>query len=74
MLDITPITTAITRMISTGTPEGEIIARVVRQFPNLTAAELSAVLQEATARGGAAGAREALTRLGGRHGQRQGKA
>jgi hypothetical protein len=48
MLDTTPITTAITRMIAAGTPEGEILARVVRTFPDLTLAELSAALQVAT--------------------------
>jgi hypothetical protein len=47
--DTTPITTAIARMIAAGTPEGEIPARVVRTFPNLTLAELSAALQDATA-------------------------
>jgi uncharacterized protein (DUF433 family) len=49
MLDTTPVTTAITRLIVAGTPEGEILARVVRTFPDLTLAELSAALQEATA-------------------------
>jgi hypothetical protein len=49
MLDTTRFATAITRLISTGTPEGEIIARVVRTFPDLTPDELSRALQEATA-------------------------
>jgi uncharacterized protein (DUF433 family) len=44
-----PVTTAIARMIAAGTPEGEILARVVRTFPDLTPAELSAALQDATA-------------------------
>jgi hypothetical protein len=46
--DTTPTTSAITKLISTGTPEGEIIARVVRRFLDLTTAELSAALQDAT--------------------------
>ena len=49
MPDTTPITTEITRLIVAGTPEGEILARVVRTFPDLTLAVLSAALQEATA-------------------------
>jgi uncharacterized protein (DUF433 family) len=50
MLDATPITTEITQLITAGTPEGELLARVVGRFPDLTPAELSAALQEATAR------------------------
>jgi uncharacterized protein (DUF433 family) len=49
MLDTTPVTTAITRLITAGVAEGELLARVVRQFRKLTPAELSAALQEATA-------------------------
>jgi hypothetical protein len=49
MLDTTTITTEITRLIAAGVPEGELLARVVRTFPDLTPAELSAALQEATA-------------------------
>jgi hypothetical protein len=49
MLDTAPVTTAIRDMIVAGTPEGELLARVVRQFPDLTVAELSQALQEATA-------------------------
>jgi hypothetical protein len=49
MLDTTPITTEITKLIAAGTPEGELLARVVRSFPNLRPAELSAALQVLTA-------------------------
>jgi hypothetical protein len=49
MLDTTPITTAITRLITAGTPEQALLAAVAQLFPNLTTAELSAALQEATA-------------------------
>jgi hypothetical protein len=59
MLDTTHITTAITRLIVTGVPEGELLARVARLFPELTPAELSAALRE----GRAAGLAEALRTL-----------
>jgi uncharacterized protein (DUF433 family) len=49
MLDTTPITIEITRLIAAGVTEGELLARVVRTFPEITPAELSAALQEATA-------------------------
>ena len=49
MFDTTPITTAMTRMISTGTTETALLAAVARWFPELTPAELPATLQEATA-------------------------
>jgi hypothetical protein len=48
MLDTAPVTTAIRDMIVAGIPEGELLARVVRQFPELTPAELWAALQDAT--------------------------
>ena len=48
MLDTTPITTEITRLLSAGVTEGELVARVVRQFPEITPAELSTALQLAT--------------------------
>jgi hypothetical protein len=48
MLDTTPITTANTRLISTGTTEQALLAAVAQLFPNLTAAELSQALQVAT--------------------------
>ena len=49
MLDTTPITTEITRLISTGTTEEALLAAVSYLLPNLSPAEHSAVLQEATA-------------------------
>jgi hypothetical protein len=49
MLDTTPVTTAITRLISAGTTEQALIAAVAQLFPDLTPAELSQVLQVATA-------------------------
>jgi hypothetical protein len=36
MLDTTPITTAITRLITAGTPEQALLAAVAQLFPNLT--------------------------------------
>jgi hypothetical protein len=41
--------TEITRMITAGIPEGELLVMVTRRFPELTWAELSAALQDATA-------------------------
>jgi hypothetical protein len=52
MLDTTPITTEITKLIVAGVPEGELLARVVRSFssfPDLSWADVSAILQVATA-------------------------
>jgi hypothetical protein len=49
MLDTTSITIEITKLIVAGIPEAELLARVVRQFPELTPAELWAALQDATA-------------------------
>jgi hypothetical protein len=49
MLDTTPITIEITRLIAAGVTESELLARVVRTFPEITPAELSVALQEATA-------------------------
>jgi hypothetical protein len=49
MLDTTPVTIAITRLISTGTTEQALLAAVSYLFPNLSPGELSAALQEATA-------------------------
>jgi hypothetical protein len=49
MLDTTPVTTAITKLISTGTTEQAILAAVAHLFPELTSAELSQALQVATA-------------------------
>jgi len=49
MLDTTPVTAAITRLISTGTTEQALLAAVAHLFPNLSPAELSQALQVATA-------------------------
>ena len=47
MLDTTPVTTAITRLISIGTTEQALLAAVAYPFPNLNPAELSQALQVA---------------------------
>jgi hypothetical protein len=39
MFDTTPITTAITELIAAGVTEGELVARVLRQFPEITPAD-----------------------------------
>jgi hypothetical protein len=49
MLDTTTVTTAITRLIATGTTEQALLAAVAHLFPNLSPAELSQALQVATA-------------------------
>jgi hypothetical protein len=49
MQDTAPIATEICRLITAGVAEDELVARVVRQVPELTPAELSAALQLATA-------------------------
>jgi hypothetical protein len=48
VLDTTPIPTE-SRLISTGTTEEALLAAVSYLLPNLSPAELSAALQEATA-------------------------
>jgi len=48
MLDTTPVTKAITRLISTGTTEKALLAAVTHLFPNLSPAELLQALQVAT--------------------------
>jgi hypothetical protein len=48
MLDTTPVTKAITRLISTGTTEEALFTAVANLFPNLSSAELSQALQVAT--------------------------
>jgi hypothetical protein len=48
MLDITRVTTAIARLISTGTTEQALLAAVAHLFPNPSPAELSQALQVAT--------------------------
>ena len=47
--DIASIAALIVPMITAGTPEEALLAAVARRFPELTSAELSAALQEATA-------------------------
>ena len=47
MLDTTPVTTTITRLISTGTTEEALLAAVAHLIPNLSPAELSQALQVA---------------------------
>ena len=49
MLDTTPVTTEITRLIAAGTTEQALLAAVAHLFPELTSAELSQALQVATA-------------------------
>ena len=49
MLNITPITIEISRLISTGTTEQALLVAVAQAFPELTPAELSQALQVATA-------------------------
>jgi hypothetical protein len=41
MLDTTPITTAITKLIAAGVAKDELGALVMRDFPHLTVVELS---------------------------------
>jgi hypothetical protein len=49
MLDTSPITAHITRLIATGTSEQALLAAVAHMFPAISPAELSQALQEATA-------------------------
>ena len=49
MLDTTPVTTAITRLISAGTTEEALLTAVAHLFPKLSPAELSQALLVATA-------------------------
>ena len=48
MIDTTPITEQITRLISTGTTEQALLTAVAHLFPHISPAELSQALQEAT--------------------------
>ena len=47
MPDTTPVTTTMTRLISTGTTGQALLAAVAHLFPELTSAELSQALQVA---------------------------
>jgi hypothetical protein len=49
MPDTTPVTTTITRLISTGTTEEALLAAVAYLFPDLSTAELSQAMQVAQA-------------------------
>jgi uncharacterized protein (DUF433 family) len=49
LTDNSPVTIEITKLITAGVAEDELVARVVLQFPDLTLAELSEALQVATA-------------------------
>jgi hypothetical protein len=44
MLDTTPIATKITKLIAAGITGDKLVARVMREFPSLTVAELSQAL------------------------------
>jgi hypothetical protein len=48
-IDTTTITRTIVRLIRAGIPEGELLVRVMRQFPDLTWRDLSQALQVAQA-------------------------
>jgi hypothetical protein len=47
--DTTPVATEITRPITAGKQERDLVVAIARKFPDLTAAELSTALQVATA-------------------------
>jgi hypothetical protein len=49
MLDTTPVTTAIARLIASGVAERELLATVARRFPDLSLVKFSVALQTATA-------------------------
>ena len=63
MLDTTPVTMAITRLISTGTAEQTLLASVAHVFPNLSPAELLQALWVATAAAEAASPAATLRRV-----------
>jgi hypothetical protein len=48
MLDTTPITAEITKLIAAGTTENALLLAVATLFPDLSPAELSQALQVAT--------------------------
>ena len=48
MLDTSNVTATIKHLISTGTTEEQIVGALVQAYPELTLAELSEALQEAT--------------------------
>jgi hypothetical protein len=48
MIDTTPVTRELTKLISNGTSGEALLTAAVQLFPNLSAQELSQVLQVAT--------------------------
>jgi hypothetical protein len=48
MLDTTPVTTAIAKLITAGTTERQLLAAVARRFPELSPRDFVAALQDAT--------------------------
>jgi hypothetical protein len=48
MLDTTPVTATIARLIASSSRSLQIVAALVRRFPDLTLAELSVALQAGT--------------------------
>jgi hypothetical protein len=48
-IDTAPIVSAIEQLFAFGADEHAVFSAVARRFPNLTSAELSAALQDATA-------------------------
>jgi hypothetical protein len=49
MIDTTQVATEIRHLIAAGTTERELLVRVAARFPDLTPAELSEAMQDATA-------------------------
>ena len=49
MTDTSPVANEISRLIATGTQERDLVVAIAQRFPDLTSAELSAALQDATA-------------------------
>ena len=47
-IDTAPVTRELTRLISTGTTEAALLTAVAHLFPDLSSADLSAALQDAT--------------------------
>jgi RNase P protein component len=49
LTDTTPVATEITRLIAASKQERDLVVAIATRFPDLTSAELSAALQDATA-------------------------
>jgi hypothetical protein len=60
MLDTTPVTTEITRLIASGTTEQALLAAVSYLFPNLSSSRAQRGVARSNGRGGAAGQQKAL--------------